>query len=79
MGESCVLEDEIQALLMQNQVDHGDFASQVLRNVDEVVQSGLCMENGKTEWKPTPEMYTGRRDYRAERIFTIDPTTAKGK
>ena len=77
MGESCVLEDEIQALLMQNQVDHGDFPAQVLREVDEAVQSGLCFENGKMEWKPTPEMYKGRRDYRKERIFTIDPTTAK--
>eukprot|EP00977_Amphora_coffeiformis_P013282 scaffold3421_cov181-Amphora_coffeaeformis.AAC.22 len=77
MGEACVLEDEIQALLMQNRVDHGDFPSHVLKEVDEAVQSGLCYENGKMEWKPTPDMYTGRRDYRKERIFTIDPTTAK--
>ena len=77
MGEACVLEDEIQALLMQNRVDHGDFPPAVLKEVDEAVQSGLCYENGKVEWKPTPDMYQGRRDYRKERIFTIDPTTAK--
>lgn len=77
MGEACVLEDEIHALLMQNRVDHGDFPSEVLKQVDEAVQSGLCYENGKMEWKPTTEMYKGRRDYRKERIFTIDPTTAK--
>lgn len=77
MGESCVLEDEVQALLMQNQVDHGEFPSQVLRQVDEAVQSGLCYEGGSMQWKPTPDMYKGRRDYRKERIVTIDPTTAK--
>ena len=77
MGQSCVLEDEIQALLMLNRVDHGEFPSQVLHNVDQAVQSGLCFENGKMEWRPTPQDYLGRRDYRKERIFTIDPTTAK--
>lgn len=77
MGECCVLEDEIQALLMQNQVDHGEFPSEVLKQVEDAVQSGLCHHNGNMEWKPTPDMYKGRRDYREERIFTIDPTTAK--
>jgi DIS3-like exonuclease 2 len=77
MGQACVLEDEIQALLMQNRVDHGDFAPEVLRQVDESVQSGLLFDKGNMEWKPTPDMYKGRRDYTKERIFTIDPTTAR--
>lgn len=79
MGECCVLEDEIQALLVEYDVDHGDFPASVLKNVDEAVQSGLCSmpDSNEQGWKPTPEMYQGRRDYRSERIFTIDPTTAK--
>ena len=79
LGESCVIENEIQALLTEFQVDHGDFYSDVLKDVDDVVQSGLFVQPGGTEleWKPSPDMYHGRRDYRSQRIFTIDPTTAK--
>ena len=79
MGKACVVEDEIQALLTENEVDHGDFDAAVLKNVDSAVESGLFLSEGSTEmnWKPTPDMYKGRRDYRKERIFTIDPTTAK--
>ena len=79
LGESCVIENEIQALLTEFQVDHGDFDSDVLKDVDDVVQSGLYVQpgNAELEWKPSPDMYQGRRDYRTQRIFTIDPTTAK--
>jgi DIS3-like exonuclease 2 len=79
LGESCLIENEIQALLTEYQVDHGDFTSDVLKDVNEIVQSGLFVQPGSTdlEWKPSPDMYVGRRDYRAQRIFTIDPTTAK--
>ena len=79
LGESCLIENEIQALLTEFQVDHGDFSSEVLKDVDDVVQSGLFVHPGSTEleWKPSPDMYSGRRDYRTQRIFTIDPTTAK--
>jgi DIS3-like exonuclease 2 len=79
LGASCVIENEIQALLTENQVDHGDFSASVLKDVDNVVQSGLFVAPGSSEleWKPTPDMYVGRRDYRKQRIFTIDPTTAK--
>jgi DIS3-like exonuclease 2 len=84
LGSACVLEDEITALLSEFDVNHGDHPPQVLRDVDEAVQSGLYYtedassgEKDQLGWKPTPNMYAGRRDYRAERIFTIDPTTAK--
>jgi DIS3-like exonuclease 2 len=79
LGASCVIENEIQALLTDNQVDHGDFSTSVLKDVDSVVQSGLLCTPGcaELEWKPTPDMHVGRRDYRKQRIFTIDPTTAK--
>ncbi|KAL7569843.1 hypothetical protein ACA910_008512 [Epithemia clementina (nom. ined.)] len=78
LGESCLVEDEIRALLMENRVDHGDHPPEVLRDVDHSVKDGLYQrEDGDMGWKPTPNMYKGRRDYRQQRIFTIDPTTAK--
>jgi len=79
MGKACNVENEIQALLVENQVDHGDFSGPVLKDVDQAVESGLYLSDDSSSmgWKPTPEMYKGRRDYRSERIFTIDPTTAK--
>jgi DIS3-like exonuclease 2 len=90
MGKSCVLEDEIQALVTENGVDHGDFTAAVLKDVDRAVESGVYLVDKNTndsgndssaatelDWKPTPDMYKGRRDYRKQRIFTIDPTTAR--
>jgi exoribonuclease R len=85
LGDACSVEDQIQGLLMENQVDHGEFSPEVLKNVEDAVQSGVYlmseakdgMKSAELGWKPTPEMYKGRRDYRSQRIFTIDPTTAK--
>jgi DIS3-like exonuclease 2 len=79
LGEARSIEDQIQGLLMENQVDHGEFSPEVLKDVDNAVQSGVYMCSSMVEpgWKPTPAMYRDRRDYRNERIFTIDPTTAK--
>jgi len=79
IGDSFDVESEIQALLIENDVNHGDFDPDVLRAVDRSVESGLYFDAKRNEqgWKPTPEMCAGRRDYRATRIFTIDPTTAK--
>jgi len=50
-----------------------------LKEVEKSVKSGRFEVEGSSDlgWKPTPEMYIGRKDYRKERIFTIDPTTAK--
>lgn len=79
MGQSCNIEDETMALLVEFDVDHGDFRPDVLKDVEKSVKSGRFQEEDSQElgWKPTPDMYKGRRDYREERIFTIDPTTAK--
>mmetsp|Transcript_5872 Transcript_5872/g.11108 ORF Transcript_5872/g.11108 Transcript_5872/m.11108 type:complete len:975 (-) Transcript_5872:532-3456(-) len=79
MGQSASVEDETRALLLEYGVDHGEFSPEVLKDVEDSVKSGRFQEDGSLElgWKPTPEMYKGRRDYRRERIFTIDPTTAK--
>jgi DIS3-like exonuclease 2 len=80
MGRSCNVEDETLALLVENGVDHGDFPSDVLKDVQVSVDSGLILDGNSPDdlgWRPTPDMYQGRRDYRAQRIFTIDPTTAR--
>jgi len=94
LGDACSIEDQIQGLLMENRVDHGEFAPDVLKDVEDAVKSGVYLMDGSKSqnsssseskkrngaelgWKPTPEMLKGRRDFRSERIFTIDPTTAK--
>jgi DIS3-like exonuclease 2 len=77
LGDALTLEHEIQALLISYAVDHGDYPPQALKHVDETVQSGIFYNESELQWRPTPEMLEGRRDYRGERIFTIDPTTAK--
>ncbi len=109
MGQSCNIEDETNALLIEYGVNHGDFNSCVLKDVNDAVLSGrlgvdddtnsndnndgtdgaaaaaataaVASDDRKDQtdlgWAPTPDMYKGRRDYRKERIFTIDPTTAK--
>ena len=78
MGMSCNVEDETLALLLEFNVNHGDFPAPVLKDVDAAVESGMELDTtNDMGWRPTPEMYEGRRDFRDERIFTIDPTTAK--
>ena len=80
MGQTCNVEDETMALLMDYGVNHGDFAPSVLKDVEDAVASGRMKtpnQDGELGWEPTKEMMKGRRDYRNERIFTIDPTTAK--
>ena len=64
---------------MEFGVDHGEFPTHVLEASHDVVASGQYFKGTESEsgWKPTAEMYEGRRDYRTQRIFTIDPTTAK--
>jgi len=76
-GQSFSVEDETTALLIENQVDHGEFPPAVLDECQNVVASGEYGNGTESGWKPTPEMYAGRRDLRHRRIFTIDPTTAK--
>jgi exoribonuclease R len=76
-GLACNIEDETTTLLIDNQVDHGEFPQMVLEECQNVVASGEYSNGTESGWKPIPEMYEGRRDYRTHRIFTIDPTTAK--
>ena len=78
MGNSCSVQDETEALLIEFNVNHGDFLPDVYKVVEDAVQSGRIVNpDGELGWEPTPDMLKGRRDYRNERIFTIDPTTAK--
>jgi len=75
---TCCVEGETKALLVEHGVDHGEFPPAVLRDVERAVKSGRCLgADGGMGWKPTAEMIRGRRDYRGQRVFTIDPTTAK--
>lgn len=77
LGRSCNIEDETTALLIENDVDHGEFPADVLKESQEAVAEGEYQNGEESGWRPTPDMYKGRRDFRRERIFTIDPTTAK--
>ena len=76
-GQCFSVEDETTALLIDNQVDHGEFPAAVLEECQRVVASGEYTNGTESGWRPTQSMYTGRRDLRHKRIFTIDPTTAK--
>ena len=76
-GHTGNIEDETAALLMEFGVDHGEFPTHVLEASHAVVASGQYFNGTESGWRPTEEMYKGRRDYRKQRIFTIDPTTAK--
>ena len=87
MGNCFDPEDETQALLTEHDVNHGEFEPSVLRDVEQAVKSGRTKSTSVSGadgadgedlgWAPTKSMYKGRKDYRDERIFTIDPTTAK--
>ena len=80
---ACNVEDETKALLVEHDVDHGEFPPAVLKDVDDVVKSGRFVDRSDKHsedemgWKPTFDMLKGRRDYRNHRVFTIDPTTAR--
>mmetsp|Transcript_24188 Transcript_24188/g.67006 ORF Transcript_24188/g.67006 Transcript_24188/m.67006 type:complete len:913 (-) Transcript_24188:596-3334(-) len=76
-GHTGNIEDETAALLMEFGVDHGEFPTHVLEESQSVVASGQYSNGTESGWRPTQDMYEGRRDYRKQRIFTIDPTTAK--
>lgn len=83
VGEARAIQAETEALLAQHGVDHGDFPNTVLRalkaflpetNADGV-DAGACVRGSR--WKIPDEEIARRRDLRKQRIFTIDPTTAR--
>jgi exoribonuclease R len=88
LGDAFHPENETQALLVEFGVDHGEFSSEVLHDVETAVKAGRHSNKKSVTkvglegavdlgWSPTPKDLQGRRDFRETRIFTIDPTTAK--
>ncbi|CAM9097036.1 unnamed protein product [Ectocarpus fasciculatus] len=84
VGEAGAIHAETQALLCQNGVNHGDFPRTVLRgleaflppkNAEHGIDAGADIRGSR--WKIPNEEIRKRRDLRATRIFTIDPTGAR--
>ena len=75
LGEVGDISTETEALLIDNNVDHGEFPADAMECLNEFA-AGVS-EDGKTRAIPEEEIGR-RRDYRTSRcIFTIDPPTAK--
>lgn len=62
-GNLCV---ETEALLLSHGIDHGDFPPEILGD----------LEVGP-DWKVPEEELSGRRDFRGQLVFTVDPKTAR--
>lgn len=83
VGEAGAIHAETEALLAQHRVDHGDFPPSVMRTLRAflpakhkgVVGAGANVRGSK--WKIPEDEIARRRDLRSQRIFTIDPTTAR--
>lgn len=83
VGEAGAIHAETEALLAQHGVDHGDFPHTVLRTLkaflpaqrQDGVEAGANVRGSK--WKIPEDEIARRRDLRNQRIFTIDPTTAR--
>ena len=71
LGEMGDIATETKALLIQNNVDHGQFTDEHLSCLQSILG-----EHGEN-WIIPLEEVTKRRDLRSYRIFTIDPPTAK--
>ena len=66
IGQAGSVQAETQALLAQERIiDDDQFSSEVLR----------CLP--KTPWKISDADLKGRRDFRSNRVFSIDPLTAR--
>lgn len=82
LGAAGAIYPETIALLKANGVDHGDFPSSILRNlerflptVEEEIDAGANVRGSR--WRIPQEEIRRRRDLRDKRIFTIDPTGAR--
>jgi exoribonuclease R len=75
LGESGDIVSDLRAILRKYEIDDAPFSDGVhesLRPVEEAVAKA-----GKNGWRVPADEIRRRRDLRSERIFTIDPTTAK--
>lgn len=83
IGEAGEIHAETEAALVGNKVNHGDFPRAVMRSLEEFLpaESEPGMDPGAnvrgSRWRIPDDEIARRRDLRNERIFTIDPTTAR--
>lgn len=62
-GDLCV---ETEALLESHNIDHGEFPPDIFGDLDV-----------GPDWKVPKEELSGRRDFRGQLVFTVDPKTAR--
>jgi len=67
LGHSSDIGVRTEGLLMENNIDYGDFPQEALANLPENYQN----------WSIPPQEIKRRRDFREECVFTIDPLTAR--
>jgi len=67
LGHSSDIGVRTEGLLMENNIDYGDFPPEALANLPENFQN----------WSIPPQEIKRRRDFRNECVFTIDPLTAR--
>lgn len=67
LGHSSDIGVRTEGLLLENNIDYGEFPQEVLANLPENYQN----------WSIPPQEYKRRRDFRNDCVFTIDPLTAR--
>jgi DIS3-like exonuclease 2 len=84
LGEAGTIEVETIALLMENNLEHGDFSQEMLLPLYRMLglsgaaaHSGGAGRKSESGWAIPPEEISRRVDLRKTRIFTIDPPNAK--
>ena len=88
VGETGTIQAETEALLIQNEINHGYFTEEQLQPLREMLAQQNVLVNADTTtssnelekvvpWIIPEEEIAKRRDLRSYRIFTIDPPNAK--
>ena len=77
LGEASEIHPCTQAILIDNDVDHGDFKEAVVECLKPFLPPPQETGNPDTWWKIPEEEVKKRRDLRDVCICTIDPLTAK--
>eukprot|EP00953_Heterococcus_sp_UTEX-ZZ885_P041541 21189-Heterococcus_DN1.PRE.1 len=80
LGQGGDITAETRALLMANNVNHGDFSQEVLKSLAPLLPAKASKQSksrADTAWTIPEEEIAKRKDLRDYRIFTIDPPTAK--
>lgn len=81
IGENDSIQAQTEALLMQNDIRHGIFTSEMLEPLHNILGNNLSLDSIDTElnstWQIPEKEVANRKDLRSYRIFTIDPPNAK--